>query len=92
VPFVAKVVEKGGVEDAAPAAPGPPPPTKSQILALSKYMHRLVQAPRYKLTAKMVQDRSAWDALSPGEKVISDEQHDYALTWPCTTSTTRGIL
>jgi hypothetical protein len=65
-----------GVEDAAPGRllQGRPP-TKSQILALSKYMQAGPGA--YKLTAKMAQGRSAWDALSPGEKVLSDEQHDY---------------
>jgi hypothetical protein len=31
----------------------------------------------YTLTAAMVQDRAAWNALSPEEQELSDEQHDY---------------
>ena len=50
-------------------------PTKSKILALSKYMQTGPGA--YKLTAAMMQDRAAWIALSPEEQELSDEQPDY---------------
>jgi hypothetical protein len=73
VPFVAKVVEK--VSKMLPRLLQGRPPTKPQILALSKYVQAGPGA--YKLTAAMVKNRAAWDALSPKEQDLSNEQHDY---------------
>jgi hypothetical protein len=94
VPFVAKAVEK--VSKVLPRLLQGRQPTKPQILALSKYMQASPGA--YKLTVAMDQDRAAWNALSPEEQELSDEQHDYdnhrrtTLTWLCTQSTPHGTL
>jgi hypothetical protein len=72
-PFAVKTIKQ--VMNMMPRLIGGRDPLRPQVLALSKLMQ--AGPGDYKLTAAMTKARAEWDALQPGERELSDQQHDY---------------